>query len=345
MEPGEEKKHPLQAWDEAATFGASVRAFLPLCGQILFRPVDFFKQFSSAGHADIKRRLIRAVAFALILGYIKLFLDVTSLYWFKYFSKSIFSVSGSLQISALSGTILTSPFFLLRPLLVFAVSVVLVATGIKLILGMDRALIGAFFVICFRSAADLFYCIPLVGGVFALVWSVAIIIIGLRESYKTGFLRSIAAGIVMPVTLLVFILVGMGPALNRTIISFYPEMKMQMASINDVTAYATMSSIVAAAGDYKRDLGFYPAHPGVLRKYASDSIIDDAVSPRHPGGYIYQYSRSDDQHYRLEARPKEPDVTGRFIFYADESGQVRFNGPDGPAIKDIREVEERITGK
>ncbi|HAJ57760.1 MAG TPA: hypothetical protein DCL35_08390 [Candidatus Omnitrophica bacterium] len=345
MAESEEKKQPLAAWNEAESFGAALRAFMPLCGQVLFRPVDFFTQLFSCTHPDIRRRLTKAVVFALILSYIKLFLDLANLYWFKYFSKNIFPAVESLQFSFLADSVFASPFFLLRPLLILGLTAALVAVGVKLILGFDKALGSVLFIICYRCAADIFYVLPFIGGIFAIAWSVTLLVAGIRQAYKPGFLRSFVAGVVVPVAMLFFILVGMGPALNRAVLVFYPEMKAQLVRINEVTAYATMSSIAAGIETYKTDLGFYPAHLGVLRKYVSDSMVDDATSTSYQGGYVYEYGLVDDGRYRLYARPKEAGVTGRFVFYADASGLVRFDGPDGQAIKDLSQIEGRILGR
>lgn len=332
MQPEEDKKQPLAAWDEAVSLTASLRAFLPLCGLILFSPAVFFRQVA-ADSAVTQKRLTRALLFALILGYCKLFFDSLNLFWLQYFLK---------HVSLSSVSFLASPFFLLRPILVFGVTLALVACGIKLILGWDKALVPALFVVCYRSVADLFYCLPIVGGILALAWSIALLVVGLREAYRVGVLRSVAAGIVMPIFILFFILLSLGPVFSRAVFSLYPEMKAQVSRINDVTAYATTRALVSAADTYKKDLGFYPAHLGVLRKYLTGPVMDDALNTRYPGGYVYQYGRLDDQHYRLEVRPRTMKVTGSFVYFADETGQVHFEGPAGPVIKDVQEIEKLI---
>lgn len=342
MAESEEKKQPLEAWNEADSFAGWIRAFMPLCGNILFRPVDFFTYLFSCERTDIKRRLFRAAVFALVLSYIKLFSDFASLYWLKYFSKNIFPAVESAQISILSESVLASPFFLLRPLLILGIMAALVAASVKLVLGLDKAITSALFVICYRCAADIFYLLPFVGGIFAMAWSVTLLVAGIRQAYKAGFFRSIMAGVVVPVVMLFFILVGMGTAFNRAVLIFYPEMKAQVARINEVTAYSTAGAVAAGIEKYKKDLGFYPAHLGILRKYAPDLMADDVMNPNYPGGYAYDYELVDDGHYRLYVRPKEAGVTGRFVFYADESGMVRIDGPDGQVVKDFKQIEDRI---
>jgi hypothetical protein len=336
MPPEKEKKQPLAAWDEAVTLVASLRAFLPLCGLILFNPVVFFRQAAASAASDTalpQQRLGRALLFALVLGYCKLFFDSLNLLWLKYFLKDV-------PLSPFSFS--ASPLFLLRPVLILAVTLALVACGIKLILGWDKALVPALFVVCYRSAADLFYALPVVGGVLAFAWSLALLVTGLREAYRVGIFRSLAAGVLMPIFMLLFIFLSLGPVFNRAIFSLYPEMRAQVSRINDVTAYATTSALVSAADTYKKDLGFYPAHLGVLRKYVDGIVLDDALDPKHPSGYIYQYARADDRHFSLEARPAALKTTGSFVFFADETGLIHFDGPAGPVIKDAKEVEQLV---
>lgn len=332
----------MESWDGALSLGEALRSFLPLCGAILFKPVVFFTQLASASPSDAKKRLRSAVIFALILSYIKLALDLLNLFWFRFFAKEILPMPEALEVSLISGGLWTSPFFLLRPLVVLGITLVFVMAGVKLVLGFDKPLIPALWVVCFRSASDLFYCIPFVGSIVAVSWGAALLVVGLRQVYKIGTLRSALAGILLPSVILLSVLLAMGPALNRAILSLYPEMKSQVVKINDVTAYAYTSAISSAAQAYKKDLGFFPAHLGVLSKYLSSSVVDDALKETHPGGYTYRYERVDDQHFLLEARPVEMGLSGRLVFYSDETGLVRLDGPQGIAIKNTQELEGHI---
>ncbi len=327
-----EKKEPFESWMEATGFVLGARALISLCGQVLFKPADFFKYlFSLDSKALLESKVIvRSVLFALILGYIKLFLDIANLWWLKYFS-------------VFPDRIFLSPFFILRPIFLFLATLVIVSSGVKLILGFDKSLAGVFLVVCYRAASDLFYMLPLVGGIFALAWSVTLLAIGLRQAYRVGYLRSIVSGILMPAMISFFILLSIGPALKRTIVAFYPELKVQMVKINDITAYFNTASIVSAAETYKRDLGFYPPHLGALSKYIADASTQDFTGTANPGGYIYQYNRSDDSHYSLTVTPVNQNVTGSFIFFADEKGEVHLGSEDGQVIKSISDLEKRLS--
>jgi hypothetical protein len=338
------KGHPLVLWEEAKGFTASFKALAAVCGIVLLKPADFFRQLIFPPRTDLKTRLIRAVVFALLLGYIKLFFDVLNLYWLKAISKQIFPVSSQWQLSFFSTAILRSPFFLLRPLIVFVLTLVLVVCGVKLVLGFDKAFLPALFVVCYMSTADLFCCIPLVGSMLAVVWSLTLIIIGIREVYGTNTFRSVFSALVMPLVILFLIVLSVGPSLNKMIVSFYPETEKQLAKLNEVSAYVNTAVIVSAAGAYEKDLGFYPVNLSVLRKYFPSGVSADLIDSRSTGGYLYLYQRMDDKHFILRAIPERMNESGRFVFYADETGKVRLSSRDGLWIENAEKMDRLIAG-
>jgi len=338
------KVHPLILWEEAKGFTASFRALALVCGLILFRPADFFKQLLSLPRPDLKRRLVRAIVFVIILSYLKLSLDALNLYWLKSISKEIFPLSSQLELSFFSTAILRSPFFLLRPLIVFAVTLFLVACGVKLVFGFDRALLPAFFVVCYMSAAGLFYCIPLLGGMLAAVWSLTLVIIGIREVYAASTLRSVLSAIVMPLAILFLIALSVGPSLGKVVTSFYPETEARLVKLNDLTAYANTVAVVVAAEAYEKELGFYPANLSVLKKYFSGAVSGDLTKPGNLSGYLYLYERLDDKHFILKATPEQMNATGRFVFYADQTTKIRLNNADGAWIENIEKMSKLSAG-
>ncbi len=341
MALNDEKQHPLIAWEGFSGFIAAVKIFFPLCASILFKPVDFFRMFLTASEASSKQRLLRAITFALISGYIKFFLDIANLYWFKLFAKGILSSREAFELSLIPANAWLSPLFILRPVFMFLVTVILVAFGCKFIFGFEKSVVPALLVVCYRSAADLFYAIPLIGSIFALSWSAALLIVGLREVYKLGFLRALFAGIIMPTVILFSVLLAAGPALNRAVFSFFPEMKTQVVKINDMTAFVNTFAIGSANQQYKKELGFYPAHLGVLKKYLAGAVAADITDPLNSGGYRYLYTRIDDGHYKLIVEPVQIKETGNMSFYSDEKGEVHSGSPDGPVIKDVSEINKR----
>lgn len=333
------------AWEESKGLFGFLKSLLSLCGAILFRPVDFFRKIVDTRDIILKKRVIRALIFVLILSYLKLFLDIANYYWIKYIPKDMLPAVAQMQASVTPTDFLCSPFFLLRPILTFILVFVLVFIGVKLLLGFDKAVLPAFLVICYKSAADIFYVIPLFGSIFAAVFSLVLIVTGIKEAYGVGVLRSLFTAIVMPLMLLFFIALSLGPFLGRVVSVLYPETQVQMGKLNDLTAYMYTGAIVSAAQEYKKDLGFYPVNLEVLKKYLSKEVASDVTRRSHVSGYFYSYDQIDEDHFIIEARPIKMNYSGSCIFYADQTGKIREGSADGPWIQDMKALESLLLAR
>jgi len=337
----QEHQDSLLSWEEAQGFLGLSKAFLPTCGTILFRPVEFFRQFVFPSSVSTLTRVRAAVVFALLLGYAKLFFEMLNMVWLKVFLKS----PAGTDFSTLPLFFLNSPLVILRPLVSFVVTSGLLFLGIKFVLGFDKKFLPVFLVVCYQSASDLFLMIPVIGGLLSIVWSVALILIGIREVYGINLGRSLLAAIVIPGIFLFSVVLAIGPSISRWVISLYPEARSQMVKFNDLSAYASTIAIVSAAENYKKDLGFYPVHLGVLGKYLSSDVMADVTRSSSGSGYSYRYERPDDQHFSLYVQPQADIVTGKLKFYADNTGKIHFDGPEGLEIKTLEEVEKKIFEK
>lgn len=329
----------IVAWEQAGGFLDTLRSLAAVIASLLLRPVDFFRTLKSAGGVPVRRRVIRAFVFALALGYLKLAFDVVNIFWMKHLSSHIVSSGLRAQMSLATFSALHSPFFILRPLMILGLTLVFVSAGVKLVLGFDKSLFPVFFVVCYKSAADIFYALPVVGGLFASAWALALILIGVRELYGIPAWRAVASAVVLPFLLMFFLALSVGATLNRALIKFYPELRGQVMKLNDMTAYMYTLSIVNAAKTYKQELGFYPVNLDVLKKYISKSVSDDVTNAGNASGYVYSYAKQDEGHFTVRASPATPDLSGRFVFYADETGQVRLAGPSGVIIKSTEDME------
>jgi len=313
---------PLYIWEESSDTLSFMKALPRLAFNILFKPVVFFKELTLSGTVDTKKRLYRAALFAFVFGYLKLFID----------------------ISFLSGNVPDSALFLLRPVISFVVTLALVTTSIKLILGFDKLLLPVFLVVCYRSVAEIFYCIPVFGPVFAGVWGAALLAVGVKEVYYSPIAKAVLASAIMPFIMLLFVFLSFGPAANRIVAAMYPEAQKQIVKLNDVNAYLYVSSITVGAQAYKKDLGFYPSHLGALKKYLGSAVSEDVTNPDNATGYVYDYTRADDGHFTLFARPFKESYSGRFVFYADETGLVRLNTSKGVVIRSLKDMERLVMG-
>ncbi len=328
-------KETYLSW-ENGSFRERLKVFLPLCAAILFRPAFFFKMIASLSHVDLKRRLWRALIFVFILGYVKLFLDYVNVIWFKYLAKNLLEEGQQMQLDFLASTMIQSPFFIWRPLINFILVFLVLAVSIKFVLGFDKKLSSLFLVMCYKSASELFYFLPIIGGFVSISWSLFILIAGLREFYRADTVRLVFAGVIMPFLVSIFIIMASGPAINGFIVSVYPETKSQMVKLNEVNAFIATRDIVDAIARYKLELGFYPVRLGVLDKFLGQGAAKELSG--EAGGYIYQYEKINESHFTLFARPSGKDVTGRFIFYSDESGKIYLGDRNGRQIQSAKEL-------
>lgn len=328
----------LVSWEEAVGLRDFGRTFFPLCSMILFKPAEFFRQLRLLPSPQPpSRRICKALVFAAVLGYIKLFLDVINVFWLQRLAPIVFPPQERIDISLLLSFTAGSAFFFLRPIIIFAVTLAVVAAAIKLVLGFDKPLYPAILIVSYKSAAELFHAVPFVGGIFALSWSLALLTIGVREAYGANVLRAFLAALVMPSLLLFSVFLAAGPSLSRAVMALYPEAQTHLRKINDLTAYVTTTSIVAAAEAYKKELGFYPPHLEALQKYLAETDVS-----RRTGGYAYDYRRLDDARFALEARPVAMNESGHFIFYADERGHVRLGGAEGRWIRNLKDMDAEL---
>jgi hypothetical protein len=243
------------------------------------------------------------------------------------------------QMSLLSLTALRSPFFILRPVLALGLTFIFVAAAVKMVLGFDKSTYPVLFVVCYKSAADLFYALPVVGGLFASIWGLTLVLIGVRELYGISVGRAIMSAVVLPFLFVFFLAMSVGPAANRVLVRFYPELRGQVMKLNDLSGYMYTLALVNAAKTYKQELGFYPAHLGLLKKYMSRSAGGDISDNDNVSGYVYAYEKRDDDHFEVRAHPAQMNASGRFIFYSDQGGVLRLEGPSGPILDDIKDLE------
>ncbi|MDD5020043.1 MAG: hypothetical protein PHH75_02765 [Candidatus Omnitrophica bacterium] len=330
---------PIAAWERAGGFSQNLRSLVAVVAALLLRPAVFFRDLKSSGGLPVRRRVIRAVIFALILGYLKLALDTANIVWLKHFSSQIAFPELRTQMSLLSLTALRSPFFILRPVLALGLTFLFVSAGVKMILGFDKSVYPVIFVVCYKSAADLFYALPLAGGLFASVWAMALVLVGVRELYGLAVWRAIMSAVVLPFIFVFFLALSVGPSVNRALVRFYPELRGQVLKLNDLTGYMYTLAIVNAAKTYKQELGFYPANLDVLKKYMPRSVVDDVADSDNTSGYVYTYEKRQDDHFEVMAHPARMNVSGRFVFYSDEKGLLHLGGPAGPVIQGTQDLE------
>jgi len=77
-----------------------------------------------------------------------------------------------------------------------------------------------------------------------------------------------------------------------------------------------------------------PSYPPSLQALGNSNppYIDSRLASGSMQGYNYSYSFDNAVQYNVTSAPSIPNVTGINIYYVDESGIIRRDGPSGPAI-------------
>lgn len=329
----------LSRWEGAVRIGGALRALLSVCALVLVRPIDFFRTLAHEG-TDFRRRMVRALLFAVVMGYVKFFCDAAHLYGLVLISrKGVFPAQLTSQINAINNVFFSSPLVFIRPVVVFLITLGVVAFSMKLVFGARRKLVAVFLAVCYASAAQVLCLVPVVGGMLSSVWTVALLTVGIRELYRLGVWQAVFTAVLMPLVILFFSMLAMGSSLSRTVVLFYPEAQTQLVHLNDVSAYVTTRAVAQAAQDYKKELGFYPANFSALKKYLSASVLEAFGNGDSASGYYYQYLQPDKARFTLEVAPQDMNMTGSLKFFTDESGILRLGGPGGREIRDMKEFE------
>jgi len=335
----------LRAWEAARRPLETATAAFRVVGSVLFQPIPFF-QAVSHNKKNIRRQLACAFLFAVICGYVKLLCDGLNVIWLKSLTASSVPIGDlATQATALEAAFFSSSFIFLRPLVTLAATLFLVCASVKLVLGVDKPLVPAALIVCYKSAADVCALIPFLGGLLASVGSAVLLVIGVRELYRLGAGRAVLAGAVMPVFVLFFLALSLGPSINRAIVALYPETQSQVMRFNDVTAHSYTAAIVKAAEEYGTELGFYPVNLNTLKKYLSSPAAEELRASDEAAGYRFSYNASGDGGFVVTAEPQKLGVTGSLVFYGDESGVVRLNDKDGRILKDVHSVEAVASGE
>ena len=194
----------LERWEGAGRLGEALRALLSVCALILIRPIDFFRTLA-AGGGNFRRRMVRALLFAVVMGYVKFFCDAAHLYGLVLVArKGVFPAAFAGQINAIHNAFIGSPFVFARPLVSFFITLAVVTFSVKLVFGVRRKLVAAFLAVCYTSAAQALCLLPVVGGILSSVWMVALLTVGIRELYRLGVWQAVFAAVLMPLVILIF---------------------------------------------------------------------------------------------------------------------------------------------
>jgi len=189
--------------------------------------------------------------------------------------------------------------------------------------------------------------VKLIGGMAALfivpvtllaglLWMFVVTVIGYKRIHRFGIIRASCA-LLLPI----IIMVSIQYAINKKDKEKAPEsLKESLESLKQskVRAYesaakASIMTINVACQSYFMAKREYPSSLGDLTNatppYIESKLIEANSSSAAIRGYYYVYEFLDKDHFTLYARPVETGVPGGKIFFIDQSGILRLDGPSG----------------
>jgi hypothetical protein len=183
--PGEVEEYC--PWEDMENLGF-FQAFLATLREVLLSPAKFYHRMPTRGG------MTNPLIFALILGVLG---KVFGLTWQQVFSLRFGQLPEIAPIYFVGITVVL-PFIVLISLYIGSA---IVHTCLTIVGGNRRGFEVTFRVIAYSGATEIFYLIPFVGGFITFIYTLAIVVIGLRESHGTGTGRAVLA-IFLPVILI-----------------------------------------------------------------------------------------------------------------------------------------------
>ncbi len=155
--------------------------------EVLFSPASFFNRVKG------DTGLGEAFAFGILLGSIG---AMFTFFWqfilqeqdISYITRLI-PETASIN-SIFFGLIVVSPFLVLINVIVTAF---VIHVSLAVLQGATKGITGTLKVILYSNAASIFSLVPYVGGIVAFIWSLTIIITGLREIHEISGLKALSA--------------------------------------------------------------------------------------------------------------------------------------------------------
>jgi len=165
---------------------------------ILFSPTDFF-----SGIREVTG-LRDSFAFGILMGSIG---SMFGFFWQFLISSRDISLIARIFPESVSTNSIFMGLIIITPLLVL-INVIIVTLILHCCLfilqGVNKGLDGTLKVVLYSNATSIYSLIPYIGGLIGLIWSMVIVVIGLREIHQTSTLRAFLA-LFLPFALLLIL--------------------------------------------------------------------------------------------------------------------------------------------
>jgi len=194
----------------------------------------------------------------------------------------------------------------------------------------------------------------LVCGLLLFFWpaSLAAVIMGhiSRSQIKNSGGRTTGAGMALAGLILGYIGISIVPLLIIAAIAIPNFIRAKMAA-NDASTIGSLRTITVALVTYTTSYGKFPSRladlgpaNGAVPSADAADLIDSELASGVKSGYRFIYATGETDFngkvlgYSLTAEPLTPGTTGRYYFYTDQSGVMRYSS-SGPANEHSPPVE------
>ena len=184
------------AWDNAKT-GDRVNAFLVTIKRSLFDPVAFFRDVANSDEwtmpsifALVIALFVFVIAAAYKIGFNALVINT------EYVSSGFISPLLQMQLTALPMWMMIIGGAIAVPIMTAIMIIIqtcLYHICLMLVGGVKGGFIKTFRVTCYCAGPQVLQLIPIVGGVIATAWQMALAIIGLKQAHETTYGKSALA--------------------------------------------------------------------------------------------------------------------------------------------------------
>jgi hypothetical protein len=166
----------------------------------VFQPASFFRAMPQAGY---RSALLFYLPVGILAGGLNLFwsnvMGLSS--WFESLGEGPSTSPASRLVD-----FLLSPLWLTALLFIAAA---LIHSSLKLLGGASRPFVTTTRVFAFSGGPSLFSIVPLIGPLAGGIWSMVLVVIGLREAHATTTLRALAA-LLLPIAIVFMLIVVAG---------------------------------------------------------------------------------------------------------------------------------------
>jgi len=269
--------------------------------------------------------LILAVILAFVFICIAIFISSAFMHLFVFLFKGEGGFSGTFNVIAYSDVV-----GVLWSLLLFAASAI-----IKVLM----SVFGKFTGIAASVGLIFSFSLTVILIVVGILWMVIIAIIGYKRIHSLNAIKASFAFLI-PIILLTTLHVTVDKSYDGS--SSLESLVQARIREYELAAKTNLIIINTACQNYFALHGRYPSSVKDLASAGSLYINKELAQATNPSsavrGYFYIYELVDKKHFKLYAKPADPRESGQRVFYTDQSGILRSDGPEGAPVAELADT-------